>query len=80
MFPGNKATFSEPVSQGWTVQSGHDIKDINTVSTGYVTLVSFLYFIKRVCTCVHTQELSGNSTGRGSERGRQRTEDGLPVI
>lgn len=80
MFPGNKVTFSEPVSQGQAVQSGHDIKDINTVSTGYATLVSFLYFIKRVCTCVHTQELSGNSTGRGSERGRQRTEDGLPVI
>ena len=73
MFPGNKVTFSEPVSRGQAVQSGHDIKDINTVCSGYVTPLSFLYFIKRVCTCVHTQELSGNSTGRGSERGKWRT-------
>lgn len=80
MFPGNNATFSEPVSQRRAVQSGHNIKDINTVGAGYATLVSFLYFIIRVCTCVHIQELSGNSTGRGSEHGRQRTEDGLPVI
>lgn len=53
--PGGKAAFSAPVGHGLAFHSGCDTKDISTVSCGYVTLFSFLWFIKRVCARAHTQ-------------------------